>query len=91
MSNIFQFIPKAQAASLQNLDEFIVMCRDRLTVFGADLDWYSHAWPGVGNVTKKGAPSRGYSEAQLLDAGIIPFAKAYVRYQQGHNPKEGLK
>lgn len=88
MSNIFQFIPKAQAASLQNLDEFIVMCRDRLTVFSADLDWYSHAWPGVGNFTKKGAPSRGYSEAQLLDAGIIPFAKAYVRYQQGHNPNK---
>lgn len=88
MSNIFQFVPKAQAASRQNLDEFIVMCRDRLTVFGADLDWYSDTWPGVGNFTKKGAPSRGYSEAQLLDAGIIPFAKAYVRYQQGHNPSK---
>lgn len=88
MSNVFQFAPKAQVASRQNLDEFILMCRDRLTVFGADLDWYCHAWPKVGNFTKKGAPSRGYTEAELLDAAIIPFAKAYVRYQQGHNPSK---
>jgi hypothetical protein len=88
MSNVFLFVPKAQLSSRQHLDEFILMCRDRLTVFGADLDWYSNAWPGVGNFTKKGAPSRGYSEEQLLNAGIIPFAKAYVRYQQGHNPNK---
>ena len=88
MSNVFLFVPKAQLSSRQHLDEFILMCRDRLTVFGADLDWYSNAWPGVGNFTKKGAPSRGYSEDQLLNAGIIPFAKAYVRYQQGHNPNK---
>jgi hypothetical protein len=62
------------------------MCRDRLTVFGEELDWHSNAWPGVGNFTKKGAPSRGYTEDQILSADIIPFAKAYVRYQQGHNP-----
>lgn len=64
------------------------MCRDRLTVFGDDLDWYSHAWPGVGNFTKKGAPARGYTQAQLLDPEIIPFSKAFVRYQQGHNPSK---
>lgn len=64
------------------------MCRDRLTVFGDDLDWYSHAWPGVGNFTKKGAPARGYTQEQLLDQEIIPFAKAFVRYQQGHNPSK---
>lgn len=88
MSNVFLFVPKAQLSSREHLDEFIIMCRDRLTVFGADLDWYSNAWPGVGNFTKKGAPSRGYTEDQLLNAGIIPFAKAYVRYQQGHNPNK---
>lgn len=88
MPNVFLFVPKAQLSSRQHLDEFILMCRDRLTVFGADLDWYSNAWPGVGNFTKKGAPSRGYSADQLLNAGIIPFAKAYVRYQQGHNPNK---
>ena len=66
MSNVFLFVPKAQVTSRQNLEEFILMCRDRLTVFGDDLDWYSHAWPGVGNFTKKGAPSRGFTQGQLM-------------------------
>lgn len=86
MSNIFLFSPRAQVTCRQNLDEFVRMCRDDLTVFGANLDWYSNTWPEVGNFTKKDAPSRGYKEHQLLDAGMMPFAKAYVRYQQGHNP-----
>jgi hypothetical protein len=86
MSNVFLFAPKAQLTSKQNLADFVRLCRDQLTVFGADLDWYSHAWPGVGNFTKKGVPSRGFKPEHLLDAGIMSFAKAYVRYQQGHNP-----
>ncbi|MFJ2714947.1 integrase [Pseudomonas sp. NPDC087346] len=86
MSNIFLFTPKHQLASQVNLDEFVVLCRDKLTVFGAQLDWYSHEWPGVGNFTKKGAPSRGYKPEQLLSPEIMSFAKAYVRYQQGHSP-----
>lgn len=86
MSNLFLFVPKAQLTCRQNLDEFVLMCRDRLTVFGADLDWYSHTWPGVANFTRKGAPSRGFTQDQLLDAQFVPFAKAYVRYQLGHNP-----
>jgi len=88
MSNVFLFVPKAELTSRKKLEEFILMCRDRLTVFGDDLDWYSHAWPGVGNFTKKGAPARGYTQEQLLDQEIIPFAKAFVRYQQGHNPSK---
>ncbi|MFG0350832.1 integrase [Pseudomonas sp. zbq_5] len=88
MTNVLQFVPKAQLTSRQNLEEFILMCRDRLTVFGADLDWYSHAWPQVGNFTKKDAPSRGFTPDQLLDSGIMSFAKAYVRYQQGFKPSK---
>jgi len=88
MSNVFQFVPKAQLTCRENLSRFVLMCRDHLTVFGADLDWNSHSWVGVGNFTKKGAPSRGYTDAQLLSADLMSFAKAYVRYQQGHNPSK---
>lgn len=88
MSNLFQFVPRSQLTSRENLDEFVLMCRDRLTVFGADLDWYSNAWPGVATFTKKGVHARGYDQSQLLDSSIIPFAKAYLRYQQGHNPNK---
>lgn len=86
MSNILLFKPKAELDARANLEAFIAMCRDKLTVFGANLDWESHAWPKVCNFTVMGAPSRGYSQEQLLSAEIIPFAKAYMRYQQGHNP-----
>ena len=88
MADLLLFIPKHQRDSRQNLEDFIAMCRDRLTVFGADLDWHANAWPKVGNFTVMGAPARGYATDQLLDADIIPFAKAYVRYQQGHNPTQ---
>ncbi|WP_243055748.1 integrase [Pseudomonas sp. BP01] len=86
MADILLFTPKHQRDSQKNLDDFIAMCRDRLTVFGADLDWYANAWPKVGNFTVMGAPSRGYTTDQLLNADIILFSKAYVRYQQGHTP-----
>lgn len=64
------------------------MCRYRLTVFGADLEWGRDTWPGVGNFTVIGAPARGFTDGQLLNHEIVPFAKSYVRYQQGHNPSK---
>ncbi|NDV13003.1 integrase [Crenobacter caeni] len=86
MSNILLFKPKTENDARANLEEFIALCRNKLTVFGANLDWDSSSWPKVCNFTVIGAPSRGYSQDQLLDEQIIPFAKAYIRYQQGHNP-----
>lgn len=86
MADILLFVPKHQSDCRKNLESFITMCRDQLTVFGADLDWGANAWPKVGNFTVVGAPARGFTSAQLLSADIMSFAKAYVRYQQGHNP-----
>ena len=86
MADIILFAPKHLLDAKANLNDFIAMCRDRLTVFGADLDWYSDTWAGVGNFTVIGAPSRGFTDNQLLNPEIVSFAKSYVRYQQGHNP-----
>jgi len=86
MADVLLFTPRHQRDSQRNLEDFIAMCRDRLTVFGADLDWDANVWPKVCNFTVKGAPARGYTSDQLLNPEIIPFAKAYIRYQQGHNP-----
>lgn len=88
MADILLFTPKHQLDARANLNDFIAMCRDRLTVFGADLDWGGDTWPGVGNFTVIGAPARGFTNHQLLSPEIIPFAKSYVRYQQGHNPSK---
>jgi hypothetical protein len=86
VAEIMLFAPKHERDARQNLADFIEMCRDRLTVFGHELDWYSDAWPKVGNFTVMGAPARGYTTEQVLDSNFLPFAKAYVRYQQGLNP-----
>ena len=86
MADVFLFTPRHLLNARANLNEFIEMCRDRLTVFGSDLDWNRDIWPGVGNFTVIGAPARGFTESQHLNSEIIPFAKAYVRYQQGHRP-----
>lgn len=69
MTNIFLFVPKAQLSSRQHLDEFILMCRDRLTVFGADLDWYSNAWPTrtVSTVQIAGVSIRSKPSNELIN------------------------
>ncbi|MDH4765862.1 integrase [Pseudomonas sp. CBMAI 2609] len=88
MAELLLFSPKAERDARSNLEDFIEMCRDRLTVFGESLDWNSNTWPKVGNFTVKGAPSRGFTDDQYLNSEILPFAKAYVRYQQGLNPSK---
>lgn len=88
MAEVLLFTPKHLLDAKANLNDFIEMCRDRLTVFGADLEWGRDTWPGVGNFTVIGAPARGFTESQLLNPEIVPFAKSYVRYQQGHNPSK---
>lgn len=88
MADILLFTPRQLRNCKKNLDDFITMCRDQLTVFGADLNWDANFWPKVGNFTVMGAHSRGFTADQLLNADIMLFAKAYVRYQQGHNPSK---
>jgi len=86
VADILLFTPKHERDCRKNLAEFVGMCRDRLTVFGEDLDWNADNWPRVANFTKVGVNSRSYKPEDLLDAEIVSFAKAYLRYQQGHNP-----
>lgn len=86
MAEILLFTPKHERDCCKNLAEFVEMCRDRLTVFGEGLDWDADNWPGVANFTKIGVNSRSFKSEDLLDAEIMQFAKAYLRYQQGHNP-----
>lgn len=86
MAKILLFTPKHEHNCRRNLADFIEMCRDRLTVFGENLDWEADSWPGIANFTVIGARARGYKQDELLDFEIMSFAKAYLRYQQGHNP-----
>lgn len=86
MADQRHFSPKSDLSASENLAEFIRMCRDDLTVFDADLDWNKTSWPKAANFTKLGVQSRGFKASDRMDDAFINFAKAYFRYQQGHNP-----
>ena len=85
MTELIYFSPQSQRSAAQNLDEFVRMCRDDLTLFGQDLKWDGWQWPGV-QFTKLGTPSRGCTIEDALDPALMDFAKAYFRYQQSHRP-----
>ena len=86
MADVKHFAPKSALTAADNLREFIRVCREDLTVFGAELNWGDINWPGACNFTKLGADSRGYEEDDRMDDAFVDFAKAYFRYQQGHHP-----
>lgn len=89
MTNIIEFVPLHEKSTQKNLEEFIRMCREDLTVFGKDLDWNLNYWkkPGVtfGNVDQK---TSKLSEENVLCEPFLQFAKAYFRYIQGRNPSQ---
>lgn len=86
MPDIFHFKSKRELLSSENLELFILRCREELTVFGADLDWYKPVWPGIAVFAKLGVITRKPLSEQVMNSNFIDFAKAYFRYQQGQKP-----
>lgn len=86
MSNLFYFTSQSELDARHNTSQFIERCRSELKVFGADLDFDSWLWHKVANFTKLGSGSRSLSVEDKMGEPFISFAKAYFRYQQGHNP-----
>lgn len=86
MAEIFQFKPTDDLTAAANREAFVAKCRDELTVFGSDLDWNAAIWPKVTVCAKLGVTTRKPSPEQGMDPEFSEFAKAYFRYQQGHNP-----
>ena len=86
MSDILLFKSQAELTSEQNLVGFIKMCRDDFTVFGDQIEWDNWLWPKLANFTKLGASGRSVTPADKMRTPFMDFAKAYFRYQQGHNP-----
>ena len=44
MTDLIPFVSKAGLAASSNMEDFIRFCRDKLTVFGRDLDFDASAW-----------------------------------------------
>lgn len=89
MADIIHFIPKQNIDAAKNLEEFIKLCKVKLTVFGSDLIWENNYWPSAqitfGNLDHKTRKLYSYS-TNVMQKPYIDFAKAYYRYQQGHKP-----
>ena len=97
MSDVMLFTPLAEKTALENLDAFIELCRDKLTVFGKDLPFDDFVWDITDNVQARGKNSRKRIYFNSWDTAHEPsprsmpepfasFAKAYVRYQHGFKP-----
>lgn len=86
MSNVFLFKSKAQVAASENLSDFVRRCRDDMTAFGDAITWDHWIWPKLANFTVLGTSGRSTDVADKMQEPFISFAKAYFRYQQGHNP-----
>lgn len=98
MAEIIVFTPKAELAAAENLRGFVAMCRDELTVFGADLPFDDNAWDITGYVELRGQSNKriGFNFSNLatvssrapspMQEPFLSFAKGYVRYMQGMRP-----
>lgn len=91
MNNLFQFKSKSNLLAEENLVDFINRCKNDLTVFGKDLNWNNHTWHNVAVFAKLGVTTRKPKPEQIMDSGFLDFAKAYLRYHQGHNPTKNKK
>lgn len=85
MAEFVPFKSNAKLAAENNLNNFIKHCREELSVFGDDLDWDNFRWAGVGGFTKLGT-GKGGKAGTPMDAPLIDFAKAYLRYRHGLQP-----
>ncbi|RMO83528.1 hypothetical protein ALQ34_02299 [Pseudomonas syringae pv. maculicola] len=86
MSSILVFETRADLEAVDNLSRFIGMCRDDITVFSGKMEWDHWLWPKLANFTILGANGRSVDPKDKMQEPFLEFAKAYFRYQQGHNP-----
>jgi len=91
-TNIIRFKPRATLEAQKNLRRFIDLCREELTVFGADLAFDENAWDVSDFVHLKGKAGRRRLVFSILppgrlDQGVpfqepyLSFAKAYMRHE----------
>jgi hypothetical protein len=86
-SAVVHFMPKPFGDTEVQLFDFVRHSRERLTVFGKEIDWEAVEWPGAGRFSKLALrKSRALNTQDRLDPRFIDFAKAYFRYQQGIKP-----
>lgn len=101
MADLILFQPKAELDAAENLKGFIDVCRDELTVFGADLHFDENIWDITDSINLKGHGNKRhrlvFSNFETVESDapthmaepFLSFAKAYFRYMQGFKPING--
>jgi len=102
MGQIIQFVPKADIEASQNVQNFVELCRNKLTIFGAELDWEADAWDVTKTVNKPGRKGRialvwtshftsKHKPTLPMHKPFLDFVKAYLRYQNGLRPTKSIQ
>lgn len=92
MSDIVQFVPRAERDASANLAEFIRLAKEELTAFGGRDAWEDDKWRHNDTVVvfaTKTEPLDSYSFTPLAEP-FNEFAKAYVKYHYSHKPVKDL-
>jgi hypothetical protein len=84
MPNILTFTPQHELDYKKNLQEFIELS-STLPPLNSKYDYESNHWTGVGNFTNFGVHSKNRDQANVFDVSLLPFAKAYVVYNNKSN------
>nr|WP_287410223.1 hypothetical protein [Pseudodesulfovibrio sp.] len=94
MAQIIHFKPKREVDAIENVNAFIAMAKNELTVFGANLDWGDVKWPISKTIELRsrksgnqywyrfGDDSRDDNPVKM-EKPFVDFAKAYLRYSYG--------
>lgn len=80
-TNVLLFIPKHEFEYEKNIKDFIEVV-EAAPQPNNTMAYPSYYWPKIGNFTKLGVNSKNRESENWLDESIIPFAKAYIKYQQ---------
>lgn len=101
MSELVLFKPRSELGAEANLQAFVALCRDKITIFGADLKFEENVWEITKYIYVKGVThatraifsswmSVKGSHQDFMPEPFLSFAKAYFRYQYGLRPKSDI-
>jgi len=89
MAQIINFKPKREVDAIENVNTFIEIAKNELTVFGADLDWEARIWDTSKHAVKRDGKSNnlfwGTIDAKdkwatkKMEKPFLDYAKAYIR------------
>lgn len=93
MSDVIQFVPRAELDAEANLAAFIRLAREELTAFSEGGAWDSNRWKHhetVAVFATGTTPPSPYSYTPMAEP-FMQFAKAYLRYKYSLAPVKNLQ